>query len=39
MPVHQMPTEFGDMHVKFVTKLPKKLTQKDKELLLKIFDS
>jgi len=38
MPIHNMPSSFGDLHVKFAVKLPKKLTQKDKDLLKKIFD-
>jgi DnaJ-class molecular chaperone len=39
MPFHNVPSTFGDLHVKFVVKLPKKLTQKDKDLLKKIFDA
>jgi len=39
MPMHNMPTDNGDLHVKFVVKFPKKLTQKDRDLLVKIFDS
>jgi DnaJ-class molecular chaperone len=39
MPIHHVPSSFGDLHTKFVVKLPKKLTQKDKDLLNKIFDN
>lgn len=39
MPIHNVPSSFGDLHVKYVVKLPKKLTPKDKEILMKIFDS
>jgi len=37
MPVHNDPGTYGDMHVKFNVKLPKKLSDKDKELIKKIF--
>lgn len=38
MPIHSDIGSFGDMHVKFIVKLPKKLTEKDRELLKKIFE-
>jgi len=38
MPLHNVPAYNGDLHVKFLVKLPKKLTNKDKDLLKKIFD-
>ena len=39
MPIHNEPSSFGDLHVKFELKLPKKLSAKDKEILAKIFNS
>jgi len=39
MPIHHVPSSFGDLHVKFNVRLPKKLTARDKEILKKIFDS
>lgn len=37
MPVHNFPSQKGDLHVKFVIRLPSKINEKDKELLRKIF--
>ena len=37
MPTHNFPSQKGDLHVKFIVKLPTKLNDKDKELLKKIF--
>jgi DnaJ-related protein SCJ1 len=37
MPKHNDPGSFGDMHVKFNVKFPKKLSDKDKELLKRLF--
>jgi DnaJ-related protein SCJ1 len=37
MPIHSDPGSFGDMHVKFNVKLPKKLTDKDRDLIKRIF--
>ena len=39
MPVHSEPSSYGDLHVKFELKLPKVLSDKDKEILAKIFNS
>eukprot|EP00331_Platyophrya_macrostoma_P006784 CAMPEP_0176424888 /NCGR_PEP_ID=MMETSP0127-20121128/11088_1 /TAXON_ID=938130 /ORGANISM="Platyophrya macrostoma, Strain WH" /LENGTH=350 /DNA_ID=CAMNT_0017805997 /DNA_START=32 /DNA_END=1084 /DNA_ORIENTATION=- len=38
MPIHGVPSQFGDMHVRFIVELPKKLTQADKEILEKVFE-
>jgi DnaJ-related protein SCJ1 len=38
MPIHSDPGSYGDMHVKYIVKLPKKLSKEDKEQLKKIFE-
>lgn len=37
MPMHNFPSQKGDLHVKFIIKLPTKLNEKDKEILKKLF--
>ena len=37
MPVHNFPYQKGDLHVKYIIKLPTKLSDKDKDLLRKLF--
>ena len=31
MPIHQFPSEFGDLHVKFIVQMPKKLNDAQKK--------
>lgn len=37
MPIHGVPSQFGDLYVRFIVELPKKLSQSDRELLEKVF--
>ena len=32
MPIHQFPSEFGDLHVKFIVEMPKQLTDEQKAI-------
>ncbi len=37
MPVHNFPSEFGDMHVTLVVELPRELTEEQKKMISSIF--
>ena len=39
MPIHHTPSQFGDLHVRFIVELPKKLTDADKKQLKAIFEA
>ena len=38
MPLHGVPSQKGDMHVKHIVRLPIKLSEGDKEILKKLFN-
>lgn len=38
MPIQGIPSSFGELHVRFVVELPKKLTQADIEILQRVFE-
>ena len=38
MPVHGVPSQKGDMHVKQIIRLPIKLSEGDKVILKKLFN-
>ena len=37
MPIHQFPSEFGDLHVKFIVKMPKTLNDAQKKFVEENF--
>ena len=37
MPVHKFPSQKGDLYLEFIVKLPKSLTQEEKNLIKEIF--
>ena len=37
MPIHQFPSEFGDLHVKFIVQMPKKLNDAQKKFVEENF--
>ena len=37
MPVHNFPSQKGDLYIKFKVKLPKELKEEEKELIKEIF--
>ena len=37
MPVHKFPSQKGDLYIKFIVKLPKKLNDKEKEMVKQIL--
>jgi len=39
MPVHNYPSDFGDLHVTFVVEMPKKLSESQKKAIAALFDS
>ncbi|CAK73518.1 unnamed protein product (macronuclear) [Paramecium tetraurelia] len=37
MPIHQLPSVKGDLYIKFIVKMPAKLSEQEKEFIRKIF--
>lgn len=37
MPFHNVPSQKGDLHVKFIVKMPRSVSPKEREMIQKIY--